>query len=444
MKISNDIIKPKYKDILYKMKGKIMKKIKIKQLIFLLLITLAIIIPNSVRANTLTLKPDKETLKLGESTMVTISSDSKGRVNLKINDNGDLPGDRVSLNNDSQAFKVTAKKEGKITLTAIPQNPMTKDGNNIKLDSVTCTITVKGEKVEEDKDNKKNKIPKLSNLGIKPNDFKGFSPDKKNYEVTVPENVESIEIYATNGDEEQKIQGIGKKDLKIGENKFEIIVSSKEGEENNYIINITREGTIKDEEQKEIEETSGNLIGDIKLGLKTLKIDGSSLNPEFNSEIYEYELKLIGEAEKLNIQTEALDESEKIEILGNENLKEGQNVVSILVSDQEGENTVTYQITVNKSLKDEKLVAKKEEIKKLIIILVGIIILTILVIKIIKKSRNKNIIDYDYDNEYTEPYVGKNETPKKEIIDEIRDEIKEEKEDKKAKKKSKSKGKRFK
>ena len=76
--------------------------------------------------------------------------------------------------------------------------------------------------------------------------------------------------------------------------------------------------------------------------------------------------------------------------------------------------------------------------------MVGIIILTILVIKIIKKSRNKNIIDYDYDNEYTEPYVGKNETPKKEIIDEIRDEIKEEKEDKKAKKKSKSKGKRFK
>ena len=442
--------------------NKIIKKITIKQIIFLILITIAIILPGSVKANTLTIKPDKNTLKPGESTMVVVSSDSKGRVNLKVNENGEIPGDRVSLNSDSQAFKVTAKKEGTIELTAIPQKPMTLNGKNVNIDQVTCKIEVKGEKVEEEKTSEKNELPTLSNLGIKPNDFKGFKKDKLDYLVTVPENVESIEIYANKGKEGQEIQGTGKKELKIGENKFEITVTSNKGEKNTYSITITREGTPKEEEKEENknEEESKTITDGIELGLKTLKIENNTLKPEFNSEIYEYELKLIGEIDKLNIETEALDESEKIEILGNENLKEGQNIISILVSDQEGENTVTYQITVNKSLKDLDLIEKQKENAKKLAIVFSVIILIAVIIIIIKKIKNKNNIDYSYDNEYVEPYIQKEEQEInniKEINQEIKeDEIKEEKTNKeeffeqfdqieeKPKKKGRSKGKRFK
>ena len=40
----------------------------------------------------------------------------------------------------------------------------------------------------------------LTNLGIRPNDFSGFTPNKLTYDVTVPLDVESIEVYATASD----------------------------------------------------------------------------------------------------------------------------------------------------------------------------------------------------------------------------------------------------
>ncbi len=403
------------------------KKTILNLIIFLTLTTLCVIAPNKVKASTLIIKADKGTLKPGESTMVTVSSDSKGRVNLKVSSNAEITGDRVSLNGDSQSFKLTAKQAGKVTLTATPQKPMTLNGNEVTLNPATCTLNiVEG---EENKNNQSTNVT-LANLGIKPNDFKGFSPNKNEYFVTVPTDVKSIEIYAKKGKEGQKIEGIGKKELQEGKNTFNITVTAEDGKTSNtYVINITRETTATENITSK-EETN------IELGLKTLKIEGVSLVPEFKKDVYEYETKLIGEKETLEIETEALDESEKIEILGNENLKEGQNIISILVSDQEGENTITYQITVNKSLVDKEKEAKAENIKKSVIIGSTIIVITILLIILIKKKRKNEEFNYGYDNEYIEPYVENKKENQEEIIEEN---IEEEKP-----KKKKSKGKRFK
>ena len=160
---------------------------------------------------------------------------------------------------------------------------------------------------------------------------------------------------------------------------------------------------------------------------------------------------MIGDKTSLDIDTTALDESEKIEITGNEDLKEGENVVTVLVSDQNGENTVSYQIVVNKSLIDEEAVAKekqleeKEKQKRLIIIGITVAAIVIVVVILVVRHR-KNAL---YDMEYIQPYFEEDwkSQNKDKIENDVEDNAEyqqqEEKENKPRKKKA-SKGKRFK
>ena len=53
----------------------------------------------------------------------------------------------------------------------------------------------------------------LSNLGMNPNDFTGFSENKTSYDVTVPNNVTQVEIYATKKDSKASLTGTGIKKL---------------------------------------------------------------------------------------------------------------------------------------------------------------------------------------------------------------------------------------
>ena len=89
-------------------------------------------------------------------------------------------------------------------------------------------------------------------------------------------------------------------------------------------------------------------------GLTNLSIPGYTLSPEFSNDIYEYTLNLTDDISELDIQTGTSSESIEVEVVGNENLKEGENVITILVRDtsekDEDTATTTYQIIVNKSL----------------------------------------------------------------------------------------------
>ena len=178
----------------------------------------------------------------------------------------------------------------------------------------------------------------LSNLGIKPNDFSGFSPNKTTYDVTVPADVTEVEVYATAKDSKAKISGTGKKTLEDGKNALSVVVTAESGDTKTYTINVTKEGT---EEQENTEEVTSN-------GLSNLKINNLEISPNFETNVYEYTAKYIGEGTKLDITATPTDPKYVVEIMGNEELKEGENIITILVSDNKGENVATYQITVTK------------------------------------------------------------------------------------------------
>ena len=245
----------------------------------------------------------------------------------------------------------------------------------------------------------------LSMLGIRPSqyDFSGFKSGTTTYDVTVPADVEEVEVYGTAQDSNAKVIGIGTKKVEEGLNDLSIVVTAEDGTEKIYTINVTRG------ESNSSSTTGTEVSGD---GLESLTIGDLELSPAFSTGVYEYTAKYIGEGTELNVDAIATNPDYTVEITGNNNLQEGENLITILVTDSDGENVATYQVTVTKSLVDEEAIArqqeearKQEEQRKMLImgIAAGVIVLIIIIALIIRHRKNKA-----WAEEYTMPFSGLN------------------------------------
>ena len=353
---------------------------------------------------------DKTTASPGETISGTISSDCVGRVNLS-SSNGTISTDKVWIEGGSQSFTITVGNSGTASISASPEGGvMSSGGTDITVEGASTIISIatsngsssSGGSTSDSSSSsssgsttgvsttstseQESSNANLSNLGIRPNDFSGFTPGTTTYNVTVPEDVETVEVYATAQDSGATISGTGNQTLEYGENALSVVVTAEDGTTKTYTINVTREGEEATEEETEMVN-----------GLSSITIGDLELSPSFQTDVYEYTVRYIGEDTSLNIETVATDPSYTVEILGNEELKEGENIITILVADSEGNNVATYQLTVNKSLVDEEALAREEEERqqqeqrRMFIIAGGIIalILIIVIIIVVKRRRNR-------------------------------------------------------
>lgn|GEM_PF-1169198 len=257
----------------------------------------------------------------------------------------------------------------------------------------------------------------LSNLGMNPNDFTGFSENKTSYDVTVPNNVTQVEIYATKKDSKASLTGTGIKKLQEGQNTANVIVTAEDGTTKTYTINIKR--LSKNEKQ----DTTGNLDAKSSsnskdLELSNLDIEGVNLEPSFESSTYKYEISIKGEQSNLDIKASTNNTNDKVEIIGNENLQNGQNIITILVTNSKSDEVATYQIYVNKNVIDSNTVDNEfgKTVKELKIklwvfrALVVIVVLGIIMLLIIKHKKNKK--EYDEEDDNTDNKYDKDILPK--------------------------------
>lgn len=374
-----------------------------------------------------------------------------------------LTGDMTDFSQDNAE---SVSKKCTITVVQASSNNNQSNGNASNSNNSNSSSNGNSNGSSNNNTNTKSNIATLNNLGITPNDFSGFSPSKTSYNVTVPNDVENIEIYAKKGQSDQTISGTGKKALQEGTNTFQVVVTAQDGTtKKTYTIAVTRESATTEESEPEEEtpentENEDEATGEIGFGLSNLTLEGITLTPEFKTDVYEYKAKLIGDKTEISVDTTATEENAKIEITGNEELKEGENIITILVTDESGTKNATYQIVLTKNLVDEDAIAnqkkmeEEEKQRKIILIVAGIALVVLIAIigMMIHKKRNRYVDDYTipYSNLNSEDddFYMENEKDIKdddmqmESTDELTDE--DEYKEEKNKKKKHGKGKRFK
>lgn len=128
-------------------------------------------------------------------------------------------------------------------------------------------------------ENTKEEIKKSSNTYLNSlrvsNGNLQFSKDVLTYDLVVDYDTKDIEINGTSEDTKSVITGLGKHELNVGNNKFEIKVTAEDGSEKIYTINIKREDkTIVSNndivESDIIEKENTNFIIPILIGLVIL------------------------------------------------------------------------------------------------------------------------------------------------------------------------------
>lgn len=158
-----------------------------------------------------------------------------------------------------------------------------------------------------------------------------FNADTTKYTLDVTENVEKLTLTATASDGKSKVDITGNENFVIGVNTVKITVTAEDGTTRIYTIDVNK--------------TQAQPIK-----LSTLNVTGIKLEPEFNPEVYKYTVNLEAGSNVTDLNIEATTDTEKaiVEIVGNENFVEGENVITIIVSSEDGTQKTSYQIIVNK------------------------------------------------------------------------------------------------
>lgn len=426
-------------------------KLKNNILVVLLVIALFGVFMPEANAASLVISFSSSTAKVGDTVTATVTGNGvSGRVSLSVSGNATLSKDSIFVDGSaSVTVKITGEGNVKITATAADMADTTNaapvsDGlqtsGTIKVSSTSNeNNSGKNEKTPTQTDTtNNNQVSKsnnanLSNLGIKPNDFKGFKASKTSYDVTVPNDVEKITVYATAQDNKAKIKGNESQKLKVGKNTLNVVVTAEDGTQKTYTINVTREEANQTDENTSNttnNETSSEKTqesqSETNSDLKNLSIKGYTLNPAFSPNVYEYKVDVNGDASSLDIETEGASHSVSVDIVGNENLAEGENTITVLVYNEETKQNSTYQIIVNKTNLDmtdinktmNDAAKKAQKVRYITFGILAFIVVCIIAFVIVKKRlENKDEGDSNEDVELPKAIKNNDETDENEEKD---------------------------
>lgn len=179
---------------------------------------------------------------------------------------------------------------------------------------------------------------------------------------------------------------------------------------NEVIFKFTSEDEKNTEEYKFIIYRGETTDGSNKLA--GLNIKDYNINEQFDENTLDYTASVPYEVENLEINATAADENAKVEIKGNNNLKVGENVITITVTPTDEENEIKiYNITVIREeyVSEEPTsefvpgaIDKKDNSNVILIILIVLVSLTIIgvaayLIFFNKKKNKKDKLDKNID-----------------------------------------------
>ena len=207
-----------------------------------------------------------------------------------------------------------------------------------------------------------------------------FNKNNLTYTVIIPEDVTSIEINAEAEAEGAIVRISGNTRLTRQENTVTVRVTAEDGTSRAYSITVLK-------------------APEVNLKLASLQIEGLELNPVFDEDTFYYTSSLVDtELTSLNVNAVANDETANVEVIGADNLVDGENLINIIVSNDD--ETTIYQVNVDVDMLGEK---EKEvdnvitRVRKIInyalwgfagfLLVIVLILIIVLIRKIIKRKK---------------------------------------------------------
>lgn len=241
----------------------------------------------------------------------------------------------------------------------------TTNSNTTSTNNTTNTTTSNPKKSS----NAKLKELKINIEGMTPE----FEEDITEYYLNVGPDIEEIEVTAKTADTKAKATVLGNEELKEGENKIRITVKAEDGTIKQYYIYVNKFNNIDD------------IAKESNAELESLQISNYEMYPKFKTNIFNYNININENISSLDISAQAKSETAKIEIEGNNNLKEGENIIKVKVTSENGQVVIDYKINAYILSKE---VAIEEESKTpafVLLIAIGIIIIIVGIYAIKKK-----------------------------------------------------------
>lgn len=399
----------------------------------------------------LSITASKTTVEPGEkfTVKVSVNSDEAAYVKLSAN-NATLSSDQADLmSNSSATITCTAgSKEENIKIIASGKvaNYTPPETENDQTKTVTVTVKAKEEVKQPENNNNnsgssnnsnnnngstnnnnnqsnsgttKSSNNKLKMLGIRPHDFKNFKSGTTTYYVSVPNDTEEVEVYAEKQESSQKISGTGTVKLKEGSNTVKVVCTAENGTTKTYTMYITREKAeeqptatetetpqqeepVTEEPTEEENNTTDEIANEAVIGITNLTVTGKNekgetvkleLAPDFNELVSEYSITVPLSITEVNVLAEAQDGEPTVEVMGNKDLKEGKNTITVMVT--VGENKKVFQITVIRTAESATSLSNEVMLQLAIIaaiatiIIVAIIALIIMIVRNHKKKKEK-------------------------------------------------------
>ena len=207
-----------------------------------------------------------------------------------------------------------------------------------------------------------------------------FNSDVTSYDIVIANNVNELDLTATPIDSKARVQIANNGDFVVGETKtVQVTVTAEDGSQRIYTINV----------KKSDKEANNKLTG--------ITIDGTTLNPTFNPNTTVYTAQVGSGTKSINVKATPENENAKVEYSvngsefksdGNLDLQEGNNVVIVKVTDENGFIQM-YTVNVEKKSSTFELFGIKLP-KWLGYLLLGLLLLLVLwLIFLVLKRRKK-------------------------------------------------------
>ena len=251
----------------------------------------------------------------------------------------------------------------------------TRSSNNLTNETVE-TNELSEEAIKEARANKN--LSSLEVVGYELSPY--FNKNNLTYTVIIPEDVTSIEINAEPEAEGAIARISGNTRLTRQENTVTVRVTAEDGTSRAYSITVLK-------------------APEVNLKLASLQIEGLELNSVFDEDTFYYTSSLVDtELTSLNVNAVANDETANVEVIGADNLVDGENLINIIVSNDD--ETTIYQVNV-----DVDMLGKKEKevdnvitrVRKIInyalwgfagfLLVIVLILIIVLIRKIIKRKK---------------------------------------------------------